>query len=38
VWAAPNYQIATGLAHYGFKELAAEIADKTDWVLVLEAR
>jgi putative isomerase len=29
VWPAPNYQIATGLAHYGFKELAAEIADKT---------
>jgi hypothetical protein len=29
VWPAPNYQIATGLAHYGFKDLAAEIADKT---------
>lgn len=29
VWPAPNYQIATGLARYGFKDLAAEIADKT---------
>lgn len=29
VWPAPNYQIATGLARYGHKELAAEIADKT---------
>ncbi len=29
VWPAPNYQIATGLAQYGHRELAAEIADKT---------
>ena len=29
VWPAPNYQIATGLARYGYRELAAEIADKT---------
>jgi putative isomerase len=29
VWPAPNYQIATGLAHYGYKDLAADIADKT---------
>ncbi len=29
VWPAPNYQIATGLAHYGFTDLAADIADKT---------
>ena len=29
VWPAPNYQIATGLARYGHKVLAAEIADKT---------
>ena len=29
VWPAPNYQIATGLARYGHKELAADIADKT---------
>jgi hypothetical protein len=29
VWPAPNYQIATGLARYGHKPLAAEIADKT---------
>jgi hypothetical protein len=29
VWPAPNYQIATGLAHYGHKALAADIADKT---------
>ena len=29
VWPAPNYQIATGLARYGHKEVAAEIADKT---------
>jgi hypothetical protein len=29
VWPAPNYQITTGLARYGFKDLAAEIADKT---------
>jgi putative isomerase len=29
VWPAPNYQIATGLAHYGHRDLAAQIADKT---------
>jgi len=29
VWPAPNYQIATGLARYGHKDLAAAIADKT---------
>ena len=29
VWPAPNYQIATGLARYGHKDLAANIADKT---------
>jgi hypothetical protein len=29
VWPAPNYQIATGLAHYGHKNLAAQIADLT---------
>jgi putative isomerase len=29
VWPATNYQIATGLARYGYKTLAAEIADKT---------
>jgi len=29
VWPAPNYQIASGLAAYGHKALAAEIADKT---------
>ncbi len=29
VWPAPNYQIATGLAHFGHRELAATIADKT---------
>lgn len=29
VWPAPNYQIATGLARYGHRKLAAEIADKT---------
>jgi len=29
VWPAPNYQIATGLARYGHKALAADIADKT---------
>ena len=29
VWPATNYQIATGLARYGHKALAAEIADKT---------
>ncbi len=29
VWPAPNYQIATGLARYGYIDLAADIADKT---------
>lgn len=29
VWPATNYQIATGLAAYGHRELAADIADKT---------
>lgn len=29
VWPATNYQIATGLASYGFHDLAADIADKT---------
>ena len=29
VWAPTNYQIADGLAAYGHKELAADIADKT---------
>ncbi|MBN2506792.1 MAG: hypothetical protein JXQ71_08875 [Verrucomicrobia bacterium] len=29
VWPAPNYQIATGLARYGHRDLAAYIADKT---------
>jgi glycogen debranching enzyme len=29
VWPPTNYQIATGLAAYGHKDLAAEIADKT---------
>lgn len=29
VWPATNYQIASGLASYGYKDLAAEIADKT---------
>jgi putative isomerase len=29
VWPPTNYQIATGLAAYGHKELAADIADKT---------
>jgi putative isomerase len=29
VWPAPNYQIAKGLALYGHKEAAAQIADKT---------
>ncbi len=29
VWPPTNYQIASGLADYGYKELAAEIADKT---------
>ena len=29
VWPAPNYQIATGLTRYGYRDLAADIADKT---------
>ena len=29
VWPATNYQVADGLARYGFKELAATIASKT---------
>ena len=29
VWPAPNYQIATGLARYGYKDLAANLADRT---------
>lgn len=29
VWPAPNYQVADGLAAYGYKDLAADIADKT---------
>jgi glycogen debranching enzyme len=29
VWPSPNYQIASGLAAYGHKDLAADIADKT---------
>lgn len=29
VWPATNYQVASGLAAYGHKELAATIADKT---------
>lgn len=29
VWPAPNYQIAAGLARYGYSDLAARIADKT---------
>ena len=29
VWPAPNYQVASGLAAYGYKELAAQICDKT---------
>jgi glycogen debranching enzyme len=29
VWPATNYQVADGLADYGYNELAAEIADKT---------
>ena len=29
VWAPTNYQIASGLADYGYKDLAANIADKT---------
>ena len=29
VWPATNYQIAGGLAAYGYKDLAADLADKT---------
>jgi glycogen debranching enzyme len=29
VWPPTNYQVASGLAAYGHRELAAEIADKT---------
>ena len=29
VWPSPNYQIASGLAAYGHRNLAADIADKT---------
>jgi len=29
VWPSTNYQIACGLADYGHRELAADIADKT---------
>ena len=29
VWPPTNYQVASGLARYGHKELAAAIADKT---------
>ena len=29
VWPAPNYQVAGGFAHYGFHQIAADIADKT---------
>jgi glycogen debranching enzyme len=29
VWPATNYQIATGLAAYGHRDLAADISDKT---------
>jgi len=29
VWPSTNYQIACGFADYGFKEIAADIADKT---------
>lgn len=29
VWPSTNYQIAAGLAAYGYKDLAADIADKT---------
>ena len=29
VWPPTNYQVASGLAAYGHKDLAAEIADKT---------
>lgn len=29
VWPSTNYQIASGFADYGFKDIAADIADKT---------
>ena len=29
VWPAPNYQAACGFAQYGYREIAADIADKT---------
>lgn len=29
VWPATNYQVACGLADYGYQDLAAEVADKT---------
>jgi putative isomerase len=29
VWPAPNYQVATGLAAYGYHDAAARIADAT---------
>ena len=29
VWPAPNYQVACGLAGYGYRSIAADIADKT---------
>jgi len=29
VWPPTNYQIASGLASYGYRDLAADIADKT---------
>ena len=29
VWAPTNYQVSSGLADYGYKDLAADIADKT---------
>ena len=29
VWPAPNYQVACGFAQHGYRQIAAEIADKT---------
>jgi putative isomerase len=29
VWPVPNYQVATGLAHYGLRETAARLCDAT---------
>ena len=29
VWPAPNYQVARGFAAHGYREIAADIADKT---------